>query len=151
MPSRIVSPDFFRYLSAAQNGCLAAISELALAARAPDKKLHHCVLMGYSFDDPVLGNTISYSILDASSMGARNWSPWDMAVAFNSADDSIGTRQLMSELDTFISTSRYGMLMSAGQVIPVRWRPSLSLDPGANTRRERTENLGKGIRNPYTG
>ncbi len=84
---------------AAQNGCLAAISELALAARAPDKKLHHCVLMGHSFGGLVLGNTISHSILDASSTGQRNSSPWDMAVAFNSADDSISTRQLMSELD----------------------------------------------------
>jgi hypothetical protein len=84
---------------AAENGCLAAISELALAARAPDKKLHHCVLMGHSFGALVLGNTISHSILDASSTGERNSSPWDMAVAFNSADDSISTRQLMSELD----------------------------------------------------
>jgi hypothetical protein len=84
---------------AAQNGCLAAISELALAARAPDKKLHHCVLMGHSFGGLVLGNTISHSILDAGSAGQRNSSPWDMAVAFNSADDSISTRQLMSELD----------------------------------------------------
>src|SRR6267142_4529047 len=83
---------------AAQNGCLAAISELALAARAPDKKLHHCVLMGHSFGGLVLGNTISHSILDAGSNGVRNSSPWDMAVAFNSADDSIGSRQLMSEL-----------------------------------------------------
>ena len=84
---------------AAENGCLAAISELALAARAPDKKLHHCVLMGHSFGGLVLGNTISHSILDASSTGERNSNPWDMAVAFNSADDSIGMRQLMSELD----------------------------------------------------
>ena len=84
---------------AAQNGCLATISELALAARAPDKKLHHCVLMGHSFGGLVLGNTISHSILDASSSGARNSSPWDMAIGFNSADDSISTRQLMSELD----------------------------------------------------
>ncbi len=84
---------------AAQNGCLAAISELALATRAPDKKLHHCVLMGHSFGGLVLGNTISHSILDASSTGERNSNPWDMAVAFNSADDSISTRQLMSELD----------------------------------------------------
>jgi len=84
---------------AAQNGCLAAISELALAARAPDKKLHHCVLMGHSFGGLVLGNTISHSILDANSTGERNSNPWDMAVAFNSADDSISTRQLMSELD----------------------------------------------------
>jgi len=85
---------------AAENGCLAAISELALAARAPDKKLHHCVLMGHSFGGLVLGNTISHSILDASGNGERNSSPWDMAVAFNSADDSISTRQLMSELDS---------------------------------------------------
>ena len=84
---------------AAQNGCLAAISELALAARAPDKKLHHCVLMGHSFGGLVLGNTISHSILDAGSSGERNSSPWDMAVAFNSADDSISTRQLMAEMD----------------------------------------------------
>src|SRR4029077_1508788 len=84
---------------AAENGCLAAISELALAARAPDKKLHHCVLMGHSFGGLVLGNTISHSILDASGNGQRNSNPWDMAVAFNSADDSISTRQLMSELD----------------------------------------------------
>jgi hypothetical protein len=84
---------------AAKTGCLAAISELALATRAPDKKLHHCVLMGHSFGSLILGNTISHSILDASSTGERNSSPWDMAVAFNSADDSISTRQLMSELD----------------------------------------------------
>jgi hypothetical protein len=31
--------------------------------------------------------------------GSRNTSPWDMAVAFNAADSSIGSRQLMSELD----------------------------------------------------
>ena len=84
---------------AAQNGCLATISELALAARAPDKKYHHCVLLGHSFGGLVLENTISHSILDASSHGARNTSPWDMAVAFNPADSSIGSRQLMSELD----------------------------------------------------
>jgi hypothetical protein len=70
-----------------------------LAARAPDKKLHHCVLMGHSFGGLVLGNTISHSILDASGGGERNSSPWDMAVAFNSADDSLSTRQLMWELD----------------------------------------------------
>ena len=84
---------------AAENGCLAAISELALAARAPDKTFHHCVLIGHSFGGLLLENTISHSILDASSTGARNTSPWDMAVAFNPADSSIGTRQLMSELD----------------------------------------------------
>jgi hypothetical protein len=84
---------------AAQNGCLATISELALAARAPEKEFHHCVLLGHSFGGLVLENTISHSILDASSTGARNTSPWDMAVAFNPADSAIGTRQLVSELD----------------------------------------------------
>ena len=84
---------------AAQNGCLATISELALAARAPDKQLHRCILLGHSFGGLVLENTISHSILDASSTGTRNTSPWDMAVAFNPADSSIGTRQLISELD----------------------------------------------------
>src|SRR5260370_5009169 len=84
---------------AAQNGCLATISELALAARAPDKTHHHCVLLGHSFGGLVLENTISHSILDASSTGSRNTSPWDMAVAFNAADSSIGSRQLMSGLD----------------------------------------------------
>jgi hypothetical protein len=84
---------------AAQNSCLATINELALAAREPGKRVHHCVLMGHSFGGLVLSNSISHSILDASSTGARNASPWDMAVAFNAADNSIGTRQLMSELD----------------------------------------------------
>jgi hypothetical protein len=84
---------------ASQNGILASISELALAARAPDKTFHHCVLLGHSFGGLVLENTISHSILDASSNGSRNTSPWDMAVAFNPADSSIGTRQLVSELD----------------------------------------------------
>ena len=50
-------------------------------------------------DGLVLENTISHSILDASSTGSRNTSPLDMAVAFNPADSSIGSRQLMSELD----------------------------------------------------
>ena len=54
------------------------------------QRVHHCVLMGHSFGGLVLGNTISHSILDASSTGGRNASPWDMAVAFNPADDSIG-------------------------------------------------------------
>jgi hypothetical protein len=84
---------------AAQNSCLATVNELALAAREPGKQVHHCILMGHSFGGLVLSNTISHSILDASSTGARNASPWDMAVAFNPADNSIGTRQLMSELD----------------------------------------------------
>ncbi|HYZ75120.1 MAG TPA: hypothetical protein VE641_18720, partial [Chthoniobacterales bacterium] len=84
---------------ASQNSCLAAISELALAARSPEKKYHHCVLLGHSFGGLVLGNTISHSILDAGSSGVRNSSPWDMAVAFNSADNSIGSRQLMAELN----------------------------------------------------
>ena len=84
---------------ASENSCLAAISELALAARTPDKKYHMCVLMGHSFGGLVLENTISHSMLDASATGARNISPWDMAVAFNPADNAIGSRQLMSELD----------------------------------------------------
>jgi hypothetical protein len=84
---------------ASQNGCLAAISELALAARAPGKNYHYCVLLGHSFGGLVLGNTISHSILDAGSSGVRNSSPWDMAVAYNSADSSIGSRQLMAELN----------------------------------------------------
>src|SRR6202047_2655246 len=84
---------------AAQNSILATVSELALAARAPSKKLHRCVLLGHSFGGLVLENTISHSILDASSTGLRNTSPWDMAVAFNPADSSIGSRQLISELD----------------------------------------------------
>ena len=87
------------YTIAAQNACLATLSELALAARAPDKTYHHCVLLGHSFGGLVLDNTISHSILDASSTGRRNTSPWDMAVAFNAADSSISSRQLMSELD----------------------------------------------------
>jgi hypothetical protein len=87
------------YSIAAENGCLAAISELALAARAPDKTFHRCLLLGHSFGGLLLENTISHSILDVSSTGARNTSPWDMAVAFNSADSSVGTRQLMAELD----------------------------------------------------
>jgi hypothetical protein len=84
---------------AAENGCLAAVSELALAARAPDKPFHRCLLLGHSFGGLLLESTISHSILDASSTGVRNTSPWDMAVAFNSADSSVGTRQLMAELD----------------------------------------------------
>ena len=68
-------------------------------ARAPGKEFHHCVQLGHSFGGLVLENTISHSILDASSNGLRNSSPWDMAVAFNPADSSIGSRQLMSELD----------------------------------------------------
>lgn len=84
---------------AAQNGCLATISELALAARAPGKAFHYCLLLGHSFGGLMLESTISHSILDASSSGRRNTSPWDMAVAFNSADSSTGTRQLVEELD----------------------------------------------------
>jgi hypothetical protein len=84
---------------ASQNSCLATLNELALAARDPSKKSHHCILIGHSFGALLLGNTIAHSILDASGTGARNISPWDMAVAFNSADSSIGTRQLMKELD----------------------------------------------------
>src|ERR1700750_155698 len=43
---------------ASQNSCLAAISEIALSARSPAKKYHHCVLLGHSFGGLVLGNTI---------------------------------------------------------------------------------------------
>ena len=50
------------------------------------------MLLGHSFGALVLGNTISHSILGSSS-------PWDMAVAFNSAASSVNTRQLMQELD----------------------------------------------------
>jgi len=110
---------------ASQNGILATISELALAARAPDKTFHHCVLLGHSFGGLVLENTISHSILDASSTGVRNTSPWDMAVAFNAADSSIGTRQLMSELDYLYKYDpvRHGYVprstgVQAGSVLP---------------------------------
>src|SRR5262249_5803259 len=84
---------------AAQNGCLATINELALAAREPGKQVHQCVLLGQSFAGLVLSSTISHSILDASSTGRRNASPGAMAVAFIPADNSIGTRQLLAELD----------------------------------------------------
>jgi len=63
------------------------------------------VLLGHSFGGLVLENTISHSILDASSAGTRNTSPWDMAVAFNAADSAISSRQLMSELD-YLYTGR---------------------------------------------
>src|SRR5262249_47023254 len=97
------------------------ISELALAARAPDKKLHHCVLMGHSFGGLVLGNTISHSILDASGSGERNSSPWDMAVAFNSADDSLRTRQLILELDKLYQSvpARHAYVARPGAVTKV--------------------------------
>ena len=84
---------------AAANSCLATIEELGVAAREPGKEYHHTVLLGHSFGALVLGNTISHSILGANGEGGRNSSPWDMAVAFNSADTSITTRQLMSEFD----------------------------------------------------
>jgi hypothetical protein len=84
---------------AAANSCLASIEELAVAAREPGKEYHHTVLMGHSFGALVLGNTISHSILGANGEGGRSSSPWDMAVTFNSADNSITTRQLMSEFD----------------------------------------------------
>src|SRR5437762_11217479 len=64
---------------AAQNSCLATINELALAAREPGKQVHHCVLLRHSFGGLVLSNTISHSILDSSSTGARNASLWYMA------------------------------------------------------------------------
>src|SRR5438132_11076000 len=99
--------DFFTFWTrkstgekiAAENSCLATIEELAVAARAPGKEYHHTVLLGHSFGALVLGNTISHSILGANGEGGRSSSAWDMAVAFNSADTSITTRQLMSEFD----------------------------------------------------
>jgi hypothetical protein len=77
---------------AAANSCLSTIQELAVAAREPGKSYHRTVLLGHSFGALVLGNTISHSILGSSS-------PWDMAVAFNSAASSVNTRQLMQEFD----------------------------------------------------
>ena len=77
---------------AAANSCLSTINELAVVAREPGKDYHRTVLIGHSFGALVLGNTISHSILGSSS-------PWDMAVAFNSAANSVNTRQLMQELD----------------------------------------------------
>jgi len=84
---------------AAANSCLASIEELAVAAHEPGKDYHHTVLLGHSFGALVLGNTISHSILGANGEGGRSSSAWDMAVAFNSADSAITTRQLMSEFD----------------------------------------------------
>ena len=84
---------------ASANSCLATIEELAVAAREPGKEYHHTVLLGHSFGALVLGDTISHSILGANGEGGRSSSPWDMAVAFNSADNAITTRQLMSEFN----------------------------------------------------
>jgi len=77
---------------AAANSCLSTIQELAVVAREPGKSYHRTVLLGHSFGALVLGNTISHTILGSSS-------PWDMAVAFNSAASSVNTRQLMQEFD----------------------------------------------------
>jgi len=77
---------------AAANSCLSTIQELAVVAREPGKSYHRTVLLGHSFGALVLGNSISHSILGNSS-------PWDMAVAFNSAASSVNTRQLLQELD----------------------------------------------------
>jgi hypothetical protein len=77
---------------AAANSCLSTLQELAVVAREPGKEFHRTVLVGHSFGALVLGNTISHSILGSNS-------PWDMAVAFNSAASSVNTRQLMQELD----------------------------------------------------
>jgi hypothetical protein len=81
--------------------------------------------MGHSFGGLVLGNTISHSILDASGNGQRNSSPWDMAVAFNSADDSISTRQLMSELDKLYQydPARHAYVSRPGSVAKVATIP----------------------------
>ena len=84
---------------AAANSCFATVQELAIAAREPGKDLHRTVLIGHSFGALVLGNTISHSILGANGEGSRSSSPWDMAVAFNSAAGSVGVRQMMAELE----------------------------------------------------
>ena len=97
--SDVLEPQVHGPAIAAPNSCLATIGELAVAAQAPGKDYHHTVLLGHSFGALVLGNTISHSILGANGEGGRSSSAWDMAVAFNSADSSITTRQLMSELD----------------------------------------------------
>lgn len=81
---------------AAANSCISTLHELAITAREPGKDYHHTVLLGHSFGALVLGNAISHSIIDATG---GNTSPWDMAVAFNSAASSINMRQLMQELD----------------------------------------------------
>lgn len=81
------------------DSCVATIQELAIAAREPGKDLHRTVLIGHSFGALVLGNTISYSILGANGEGSRSSSPWDLAVAFNSAAGSVDVRQMMAELD----------------------------------------------------
>src|SRR5713101_2728813 len=99
--------DFFTFWTrkstgekiASENSILATIEELAVAAREPGKDYHHTVLLGHSFGALVLGNTLTHSILGANGEGGRNSSPWDMAVAFNSAAGSVNARQLMSELD----------------------------------------------------
>jgi hypothetical protein len=103
--------------------------------------------LGHSFGGLVLENTISHSILDASSAGTRNTSPWDMAVAFNAADNSIGSRQLMSELDYLYKydPARHAYVgrspgAEAGSVVaenrpcrgPVRRERLLSAFPGLN-------------------
>jgi hypothetical protein len=79
---------------AAANSCLSTLQELAVVAREPGKEFHRTVLLGHSFGALVLGNAISHSILGSNS-------PWDMAVAFNSAASSVNTRQLMQELDYY--------------------------------------------------
>src|SRR5437879_9699575 len=84
---------------AAANSCLASIEELAVAAHDPGKDYHHTVLLGHSFGALVLGNTISHSILGDNGEGRRSSSAWDMAVAFNSADSSITTRQLSAKFN----------------------------------------------------
>jgi hypothetical protein len=97
--SHVLEPQSAGGGIAAANSCLASIEELAVAAHEPGKDYHHTVLLGHSFGALALGNTISHSILGANGEGGRSSSAWDMAVAFNSADSSITTRQLMSEFD----------------------------------------------------
>ena len=85
---------------AAANSCLATIEELEVAAREPGKEYHHTVLLGHSFGALVLGE--HYFSLHSRCQWRKRWRSscaWDMAVAFNSADNAITTRQLMSEFD----------------------------------------------------
>src|SRR2546430_13385340 len=84
---------------AAANSCPTTIEELAVAPPETGKKDHNTGLLRASFCALLLGNTISHSILGANGEGGRSSSAWDMAVALNSADSSITTRQLMSEFD----------------------------------------------------
>ena len=51
---------------------LLSFSELALAARAPSKKFHRCVLLGHSFGGLVLENTISHRQVSLQALQTLN-------------------------------------------------------------------------------